>query len=271
MGRYSILPASLVLIMASVSASETHDVIVGNHFFNPQQLTIAAGDSVRWTNHGGDLHNVAADDGSFRCAEGCDGDAGGSGSPSTSNWSVTLTFDEPGQIGYHCQAHGSPGVAMWGSITVEASDEPPPEESGIAINQGLAGSWFNPETGGQGFLLDVVVGLEPPLLVIYWFTYDLLPGDASSQRWMLVDGRYQPGDVEVELDVYQFTGGAFDQDDEVTGDVIGSALVSFESCTSGELEYELLFDGDESEAVSGRIPIVPISPDIADRCQASLD
>src|SRR5678816_3093794 len=44
--------------------------------FSPQFLTVQAGDTVTFLNLGGN-HNVVADDGSFRCAHGCDGDGQG--------------------------------------------------------------------------------------------------------------------------------------------------------------------------------------------------
>src|SRR5215469_8946656 len=56
--------------------------------FSPSQLTITAGDSVTFQNLGGAAHNVHADDNSFRCANGCDGQ-GGDGTPSSANWSFT--------------------------------------------------------------------------------------------------------------------------------------------------------------------------------------
>src|SRR5512144_591326 len=58
--------------------------------FSPQFLTIQAGDTVTFLNLGG-YHNVVADDGSFRCAHGCDGDGqGGSGNASDSLWFVSV-------------------------------------------------------------------------------------------------------------------------------------------------------------------------------------
>ena len=88
--------------------------------FSPQFLTIAAGDSVTFLNRGGN-HNVVADDGSFRCAHGCDGDGhGGNGSASSSLWIATVTFPQPGIVGYFCEPHGSPGAGMYGSIEVRA-------------------------------------------------------------------------------------------------------------------------------------------------------
>jgi len=94
--------------------------------FSPQFLTIQAGDSVTFLNLGG-YHNAVADDGSFRCAHGCDGDGqGGSGNASDSFWLATVAFPNAGTVGYFCEPHGSPGSGMYGTIEVVAAAPPAP-------------------------------------------------------------------------------------------------------------------------------------------------
>ncbi len=107
-----------VLATVPMMAQTNHTVRVGNNFFSPAELTIQAGDSVTWMNEGTN-HNVQADDGSFRCANGCDS-TGGDGAPASNAWSVTLTFDNPGTVPYFCVTHGSAGgLGMTGVVTVE--------------------------------------------------------------------------------------------------------------------------------------------------------
>jgi plastocyanin len=86
--------------------------------FSPQTITITAGDTVTFVNKGG-FHNVVADDNSFRCARGCDGQPNGNGNPSNSNWVASVTFNSPGTIGYFCEVHGMPGAGMFGTIAVQ--------------------------------------------------------------------------------------------------------------------------------------------------------
>jgi plastocyanin len=94
--------------------------------FSPQFLTIQAGDTVTFLNLGG-YHNVVADDGSFRCAHGCDDDGqGGSGNASDSFWLATVAFPNAGTVGYFCEPHGSPGSGMYGTIEVLAPAPPAP-------------------------------------------------------------------------------------------------------------------------------------------------
>ena len=95
-------------------------VTASDFVFTPANLTVHAGTTVTWSNAGG-FHNVTADDGSFRCSNGCD-DTGGNGAPSTATWSFARTFNSPTVVHYHCQIHGAAGgVGMSGTITVTAA------------------------------------------------------------------------------------------------------------------------------------------------------
>ena len=99
--------------------------------FTPQTVTINKGDTVTFVNKGGD-HNVAADDGSFRCARGCDG-MGGNGNASNANWTASVTFDKPGTVGYFCEIHGAPNQGMFGTVIVQGAAQ---EESKLAVPSG---------------------------------------------------------------------------------------------------------------------------------------
>jgi plastocyanin len=102
------------------ASAATHTVNVGPGLsYSPATLTIAVGDTVKFTNRGG-LHNVKANDNSFRCAHGCDGDGqGGNGAASSEIWHANVTFDTAGTIGYYCETHGTPTTGMRGTIIVE--------------------------------------------------------------------------------------------------------------------------------------------------------
>ena len=130
--------AALPLVLANVAQADTFIVNVGGggNVFNPQTVSIRTGDTVVFVNKGG-YHNVVADDGSFRCAHGCTGDGhGGNGAASSSNWVASLTFPDPGKVGYFCEIHGAPGEGMYGTIIVAA---PPPP---LAPAQIPLGGWI---------------------------------------------------------------------------------------------------------------------------------
>lgn len=261
--------AAGALFVALNAGAADHEVFVNavDDQFQPRDLVIEAGDTVRWTNQGIHPHNVTADDGSFRCANGCDG-MGGNGNPSTAMWSFELTFDEPGEIPYHCQNHGAPGgIGMAGTVTVLPTQDPDPDpdpdpEPEFEINFGLFGTWFNPDTDGQGALIDVVIGREPPELVVFLFTYNTEPGGPEASRWFIAQGTFEPPTDTVVLDVILATGGAFDQAGQVDIEVVGSMEIQFHDCENATLTYDIDFDGDPERNVSGVIPLVRLSPDV---------
>jgi len=95
------------LVAPSLAAAAIVNVSVGpGNAFAPKFPTINVGDTVRWTLMGG-LHNVNSDTGLFRS-----GDVSGSWGP------FDFTFNSAGTFGYHCEAHGTPGSLMFGTITV---------------------------------------------------------------------------------------------------------------------------------------------------------
>ncbi|HST28299.1 MAG TPA: plastocyanin/azurin family copper-binding protein [Rudaea sp.] len=120
--RGILILATALLALAPAAHAATAIVNVGGAFnaFSPQTITIDPGDRVTFVNKGG-YHNAVADNGSFRCAQGCDGDGkGGSGSASSKNWTASVTFATPGTFGYFCEIHGAPGAGMYGTIVVRA-------------------------------------------------------------------------------------------------------------------------------------------------------
>jgi len=126
--RYVLASAAVVIAATNASAANWNVDVGGAQFaFSPATLTITAGDTVTFVNRGG-FHNVAADDGSFRCAQGC---SGSGGDPNSVLWSSTVTLASPGTLGYHCELHGAPGQGMFGTITVQAAPPLPPPASAV--------------------------------------------------------------------------------------------------------------------------------------------
>lgn len=253
--RYRIeLAAGLLLFSLSVPAAQ-HAITVDNFGFHPDSLTIEVGDSVTWVNEQG-FHNVNADDDSFRCANGCSGE-GGNGNPAFDPWQFTRTFDEPGTITYHCQPHREDDHT--GVIIVRAKDAQAQQ-----ANLGHTGSWFNPETDGQGFIIEIapeVPGLEGPQMVVYWFTYaDGAPGGVETHRWYQATGSI--GFPSSVLDVFVVTRGVFDDPNPVDFRTGGTITVTFTSCTKGTIEYNLDLDGNGTVETQGLIPIQRLTPDV---------
>lgn len=108
--------AALAVVMAmAVGRSATNDaasaqkpaaesaVKIDNFVFSPDTLTIAAGSTVRWTNHDDIPHTVVSDDKSFK-SKALDTDD-----------NFSFTFSKPGTYAYFCSIHPK----MTGKIVVQ--------------------------------------------------------------------------------------------------------------------------------------------------------
>jgi plastocyanin len=85
-------------------AANVAEVGLYDNRFDPPALTVLAGTTVRWTNHGGHEHTVTSDRG--------DWNSGGVAPAGV----YSYTFTRPGEYRYHCEVH--PGQ-MRGTIVVK--------------------------------------------------------------------------------------------------------------------------------------------------------
>lgn len=74
--------------------AQDHAVSISDMTFQPGSVTVAAGDTVTWTNKDNMRHTVTADDGSF-----------GTSQPLRQNQTFSHTFDAEGTFPYHCEIH----------------------------------------------------------------------------------------------------------------------------------------------------------------------
>ena len=99
----------VVLAVAAVFASSARaadiEVKIDNFTFNPQQITVKAGDTVTWTNHDDIPHTVMSKTMAFRSK------------PMDTDDKFSFTFTTPGSYAYFCSLHPH----MTGSIVVEAN------------------------------------------------------------------------------------------------------------------------------------------------------
>ena len=121
---------------------------------------------------------------------------------------------------------------------------PTAQGAGIDLHQdGLTGWWFDPRTSRQGLFVQVYPDLLAPgkgIVQASWLTYDNVVGGAERQRWYTLSGTVASGQTQVALTIYQNTGGNFNAPPITTAQPIGTATLSFDSCTSGELTYNLM-------------------------------
>ncbi len=125
-----------------------------------------------------------------------------------------------------------------------------------AINEGLDGSWLNPETPGQGILIDVDESIG--FIFVAWFTYttDAATIDGSeSHRWLTAQGNYSGNSAELTLS--ETSGGIFDAASTADTNAVGTFSISFSSCTDGLVAYQFSDDGP-----SGEFSISRLAPDV---------
>jgi plastocyanin len=247
----SITLRVIALLLASTVAPRAFGAVVEIELFNfrfvPNDVTIQAGDTVRWINRMG-VHDVRADDGSFAFG------------PPGSGWTFERTFNSAGVVRVYCSVHSAPGLdintSMNGRITVQ------PAAPTFAINQGIAGAWFNPATNGQGFLIDI----EPAsrFIFIAWFTYERQAQNkvgAPEHRWLTAQGNYT-GAAANGILIFRTSGGIFNNPQATTTTPVGTMNVSFTDCSTGSITFNLT-----SDSLTGTIPIQRVIPGTQALCQ----
>jgi hypothetical protein len=126
-------------------------------------------------------------------------------------------------------------------------------DDGIDLGQeGLSGTWYDPETSGQGFELSFETSTsadDAKPLFGTWFTFDLPSDDPASERWYTMQGAPALGATSAGVTIYRNTGGNFDAPPSTTATAVGTGSIKFFSCSSGLLTYA--FD-------DGRKGIVPL-------------
>ena len=270
MRRFSTLMAVALVGMcasAGVLAANTVNVNVGGYTmsggdyygggtetpvyaFSPSEVTINVGDTVTFNNLGGVnvAHNVVADDGSFRCANGCDA-TGGNGTPASNEWTASVTFTKAGVFTYHCANHMNMG--MTGKITVNSV-----AAAGQNIVGGISGNWFNPTAnqGGHGFQIEV----QPNnAILVIWFVFN--PG-GTAQNWLYMQGNYDPTKNTVSLGAVLEQGGAFPPHFDATklsAPAWGTLTLTFTDCNNGTAQWTS--NGTSAAAGYGDIAAFPIT------------
>jgi len=112
--KLMMLAAVLIIAVITSSAQEKHIVEVSNNVFTPDELQIAAGDTVEWRNIEG-IHNVNGSQGTFPENPESFGNSTGSG------WTYSHVFNIAGSYDYRCDPHYTLG--MTGKIEVSGNDD----------------------------------------------------------------------------------------------------------------------------------------------------
>ena len=128
--------------VAAAPAQQAVAVEAGDNFFEPRNLTVRAGTTVRWANTGQRPHTVTADNGAFDS---------GNLDPGAN---FSFTFNRAGTYAYFCEYHGSRGgQGMAGTITVTAAQAAAPAQPAAqpaAPSRGQPSTLPDTGTSGSG-------------------------------------------------------------------------------------------------------------------------
>jgi hypothetical protein len=136
----------------------------------------------------------------------------------------------------------------------------------VYIDPVLSGSWYDPETSGQGFFFDILG--QDKLMTAGWFTYDQQRPAADAQatigdaghRWLTALGTFSGNRATLDLEVT--TGGIFNEGNNVHQVVDGSLEIEFFDCNTGQVSFDLGSVGRQ-----GVIPIRRVSNSNSRACE----
>jgi hypothetical protein len=113
---------------------------------------------------------------------------------------------------------------------------------------GLTGSWYNPQTSGQGLLLTVYadsVATGQGGIGAGWYTFD----NSGNQRWYVLSGAVNSNSGSTTLVISTATDGNLAAAPSVSASQVGTATLSFSDCSTGTLVYAF------NDGRSGSIPL----------------
>jgi plastocyanin len=229
-----------ILALAAVRAEAAdHRVSVGGASvrFDPPDITINVGDTVTWVSQSPQSHNVHANDDSFRCAAGCDGQ-GGSGGPRPGPWTATVAFTRTGVYGYRCDPHADYGMRGVVRVVEGGGGGGDGDTTHVPITSGFTGAWYDPEQSGHGILIEVLPGNQ---LLAWWFTFN---PEGTQQAWFGNVGSID--DDTATVPALQTEGGRwipnFDPAN-VTQPAWGTLTFQFTDCNHGEVTFDSAMPG----------------------------
>jgi hypothetical protein len=134
----------------------------------------------------------------------------------------------------------------------------PSERNGISNR--YSGTWYNPETSGQGLEAAIRPELGNGSIIAGWFTFDpdAAADDALAQHWFTLQGDLSTAaNGSVTLPVFRTIGGELDQTGTRNTARVGEATWSFQGCSQSQLSYRF-DDSDVAGAFAGRIGTIPL-------------
>ena len=179
------------------------------------------------------------------------------------NQPSTVTYTPlPGQSGvdtWTYQGTGPSGTTTvrTASVNIAPATTPPAPD----LNQhGLTGSWYDAATSGQGVEVEMFANPASGTgsTFLSWFTYDTLSGGAERQRWYTAQGPVVSAQPSAALTIYQNVDGNFNALPTTAAQAVGTATLSFDTCTTGQLEYNFT----DGTGRTGTIPLTRLTQNV---------
>jgi hypothetical protein len=167
---------------------------------------------------------------------------------SAGNLAYTFTDGRTGTV---------PLTRLTANVTCSASGDNGNQAGGYL----LSGSWFDPNTSGQGLIFDI--NPVQPFLFAGWYTYakngEMLGGGASQRWYTLQSGSFTPGATSLDgIGIYTATGGEFGKATATTADKVGTASIVFQGCNALLLSYS--FSAGENAGKAGAVHLIRTGP-----------
>ncbi len=127
------------------------------------------------------------------------------------------------------------------------------ERNGISSR--YSGTWYQPETSGQGIEASIRPELGNGTIIAGWFTFDpqAAADDAQAQHWFTLQGDLSSAaSGSVTMPIYRTIGGAFDRSGSRNTVRVGEATWRFVNCEQSQLTYRF-DDSDVAGAFGGRV------------------
>lgn len=122
---------------------------------------------------------------------------------------------------------------------------------GFPVMPDHSGSWYDPQTAGVGFNIEVAdnAGGGGPIANVYWYNFD-----EQRQFWLVGSTAFDYGATEVTVDLLSNPGTeegtGFQNPPDSSFTNYGTLTLSFDSCTSGTASYDMPGYGSGQIAIS---------------------
>jgi hypothetical protein len=181
--------------------------------------------------------------------------------PATQVGTASITFSSCGNALLNYSFYdGRVGTIPLSRLTANVTCGAAGDNGAAASNYLLSGSWSEAGTGGQGFVFDV----NPTQKNFFaaWYTYTpngQQIGGPGSERWYTIQTGFNPGDKSfTNAAIYATAGGVFNTAATPTTAPVGTASLTFTSCTAATLTYS--FTAGVNAGLSGALNLARTGP-----------